>query len=112
MTLLLLAGIVVLAAVQLATVVYNVKLGVEETKEALITSELLMVLVMVIVLRFESVWMQSGTVVANLLVLYISEVYKGKAHGDGLAVAKKKLPMLILGSLLVCGAYFLLERIF
>lgn len=33
MTLLLLAGIVVLAAVQLATVIYYVKLGMEQEKQ-------------------------------------------------------------------------------
>ena len=41
MTLLLLAGIVVLAAVQLATVMYYVKLGMEQEKQVQIVDGLL-----------------------------------------------------------------------
>lgn len=60
MTLLLLAGIVVLAAVQLATVIYYVKLGMEQEKQVQIVDGLLTGLTVCLILRLEGLWMQCG----------------------------------------------------
>ncbi len=97
MTLLLLAGIVVLAAVQLATVIYYVKLGMEQEKQVQIVDGLLTGLTVCLILRLEGLWMQCGLFVGYLMLRYVAEVYKGRAHGEMVAVAKKNLPLAILG---------------
>ena len=60
MTLLLLAGIVVLAAVQLATVIYYVKLGMEQEKQVQIVDGLLTGLTVCLILRLEGLWTFCG----------------------------------------------------
>ena len=77
MTLLLLAGIVVLAAVQLATVIYYVKLGMEQEKQVQIVDGLLTGLTVCLILRLEGLWMQCGLFVGYLMLRYVAEVYKG-----------------------------------
>lgn len=109
MTLLLLAGIVVLAAVQLATVIYYVKLGMEQEKQVQILDGLLTGLTVCLILRLEGLWMQCGLFVGYLMLRYAAEVYKGRAHGEMVAVAKKKLPLAILGAFLGMGVFLLLR---
>ena len=111
MTLLLLAGIVVLAAVQLATVIYYVKLklGMEQEKQVQIVDGLLTGLTVCLILRLEGLWMQCGLFVGYLMLRYVAEVYKGRAHGEMVAVAKKKLPLAILGAFLGMGVFLLLR---
>lgn len=109
MTLLLLAGIVVLAAVQLATVIYYVKLGMEQEKQVQIVDGLLTGLTVCLILRLEGLWMQCGLFVGYLMLRYVAEVYKGRSHGEMVAVAKKNLPLAILGAFLGMGVFLLLR---
>ena len=53
--------------------------------------------------------MQCGLFVGYLMLRYVAEVYKGRAHGEMVAVAKKKLPLAILGAFLGMGVFLLLR---
>lgn len=78
MTLLLLAGIVVLAAVQLATVIYYVKLGMDETTKARVLDGLLLGLIFFLAFQLETRGMQGAAWIGYLVFRCITEVVRKK----------------------------------
>lgn len=78
MTLLLLAGIVVLAAVQLATVIYYVKLGMDETTKARVLDGLLLGLIFFLAFQLETQGMRGAAWIGYLVFRCITEVVRKK----------------------------------
>lgn len=78
MTLLLLAGIVVLAAVQLATVIYYVKLGMDETTKARVLDGLLLGLIFFLAFQLETRGMRGAAWIGYLVFRCITEVVRKK----------------------------------
>ena len=78
MTLLLLAGIIVLAVTQHATFLYYVKLGMDETTKARLLDGLLLGLILILAFRLETQAMRYTVLIGYLVLRCISEVIRKK----------------------------------
>ncbi len=78
MTLLLLAGIIVLAVTQQTTLLYYVKLGMDETTKARLLDGLLLGLILILAFRFETQGMRGAVLIGYLVVRCVAEGFRKK----------------------------------